>query len=120
MKGVQIAIVFLTLASTPLGPHDTVAANDALSTEEVYGLICQPQYVWDCRWFVQKAWDESNFIPSAVNYDCDNTKRFVMRCIGLLQLWDGHGSLEELLDPQTNVDRAYRLYLEKGKGPWGG
>lgn len=124
MKGVQIALLAVTLATTSAALQGNPAsAGTALSFDEAVGVLCQPQFAWDCQWVVNKAWRESNFQPGAINYDCKNDGSYSHRCYGFLQLESGHapgGDVMALLDLWTNVLEAYKVYLSEGKGAWGG
>lgn len=93
-------------------------AEGPLAYEEAYAAVCS--YDWDCTYFLEVAWRESNWTPSAVNEDCDLSGTYRVKCYGFLQLESGWGSKTELLDLKTNLDRAYALYLLSGKTPWGG
>ncbi|OPZ94719.1 MAG: hypothetical protein BWY74_00330 [Firmicutes bacterium ADurb.Bin419] len=55
---------------------------------------------------------ESGLNPSAVNVSSN--------CIGLFQIMvlDGRPSAQELLDIDTNIDTAYKIYTEQGWCPW--
>lgn len=82
--------------------------------------MCQPQYHWDCAFFVAVAWRESNWTPRVTNEDCDLSKTYWMKCHGFLQIWDGWASKEYLYDLYQNIDMAYQIYLKSGLTPWGG
>jgi hypothetical protein len=123
MRGVQVALVAVALATTSFIPANSVYADKPLSLEEAVTVLCQPQYKWDCNWIVNKAYQESNFDPGAVNLDCDFSGTYKYQCYGFLQVEAGNapnGDVEALKDLYINIYISYRLYLEKGKDPWGG
>lgn len=124
VRGVRLALVVVTLATTPFGsPVRPAYADEPLSFEQAVAALCKPEYKWDCDWVVNRAWQESRFEPWVVNYDCDSSGTYQYRCYGLLQIEAGHapnGDVEALKDVAVNIYISYQLYLQRGKGPWGG
>lgn len=87
----------------------TVSAQPAAAEYE--DLLCQ--YPWDCARAYRIMMCESEGIASKV--DSGN--------YGLMQVNQVHramvnGNLDALLDPETNVAVAFRLYQQRGWTPW--
>lgn len=123
VNGLVIALA-ITISSL-LSPVPISHSEEPLSVEEVYAIICQPQYEWNCNQMVRIAYKESTYIPTATNYDCypnhynpRTGKPYI--CAGLLQLMEIHvENWQDLWNPWYNVEQAYRLWLESGVKPWG-
>lgn len=121
MKG----LVGIAVALSLFLPVSFTHAEEPLSIEEVYAIICQPQYLWNCETMVSIAWPESNYIPTATNYDCYpnhinpiTSKPYI--CVGLLQVMEIHvPDWTALWNPWYCVEVAYKLWLDRNMEPWG-
>jgi len=91
----RLVILSAIIASSLFHQVSISHSEEPLQIEEVYAIICQPQYLWDCDRMVATAFRESSYRPSATNYDCypghynpATSKPYI--CAGLLQVMEFH------------------------------
>ncbi len=107
MKWLLVGIVILLFILTTTN-------TQALTIEEE---ICS--YEWDCETALSIVYNESRFVPTAVNTNCNPSRPYTMVCVGLFQIWTAHCEYCELTNPSVNIRIAYNLWLVNGFRPWG-
>lgn len=118
-----VAAIALTTFSLLQSPITISYSEEALLFEEINTILCQPQYLWDCAQMVRISYRESNYIPTATNYDCypyhinpDTYQPYI--CAGILQVMEIHvPDWSRLYDPWYSADISYKLWL--GGERWG-
>ena len=63
--------------------------------------------------------EESRFDPEGINWNDYHPVGNCRGSFGLFQLACFRGEKDDLLDPETNIEKAYELWKEKGWKPWG-
>ncbi len=86
--------------------------GDLLALE---GVICAPQYSWDCGWAVATVMCESNGSPNAHGHEWYQDQ--LLHFFGWWQVVAPHEN-DWLFDPVLNTIEAHIKFMERGAAPW--
>ena len=104
----------VTSASTPLVTPKTIALGSFTLRLDIYHLLAQ--YDWNYDLMYKIAFCESGFNPRAIG-----DRNTAYHSYGLLQvrnLPSRNYSIEELFDPERNIEIAYLIWQKQSYGAW--
>jgi hypothetical protein len=109
-------IIGLMLSVNPLQAESPTADLPEQTPCEYYKDIIK-QYDWNDDVAIAVMMAESSCRPEVVNWKDKHAT--CMGSAGLFQVGCINAPIEEMQDPKQNIDKAYKLYQERGWKPWG-